>query len=442
MQHAPKHGERPGGSHEGVGRKKQIQCNSRTWSHKLWTSEWQTIHWKRMSIWWTSLWFSKEPFKRNPRWRRMVFLGKIDPQDSYLLSNGTHLILARSVRRINTCWKGHLAFYSSCLISIGAALVEEWCQQRAVVHPLLLASILQLEMWNPPNSLMRTLRQAESSWRATWRLWNSQHGHPRQAEPYAGDGATASGWLEDASVIQHPQSNWHFRWSSGGGDDQSQEMANPALELPGPSTPPSFFEVPMTPLVIAPSSSAAAGSTDVPVTPRAHPTTRAHGEEETANEQIHKKAKVEDTKKPRLMQLSEQHSAMIRAVQFDDGSEFHTMDDYSQDLKMTDQIMRKMKITGKMIHHSFQVFLCSCGQMLISMWSLRNLHSDWTIWPLTQNSLDPPAWVLSNVKLTIMALQRRAINWTQSLSEIGASNSLVMQLMGSQHPNGFDAAGW
>ena len=41
----------------------------------------------------------------------MVFLGKIDPQDSYLLYNGTHLVLARSVRRINTCWKGHLAFY-------------------------------------------------------------------------------------------------------------------------------------------------------------------------------------------------------------------------------------------------------------------------------------------------------------------------------------------
>ena len=37
-----------------------------------------------------------------------------------------------------------------------------------------------------------------------------------------------------------------------------------------------------------------------------------------------------------LMQLSEQHSTMIRAVKFDDGSEFHTMDDYSQDLKMTD----------------------------------------------------------------------------------------------------------
>ena len=94
----------------------------------------------------------------------------------------------------------------------------------------------------------------------------------------------------------------------------------------------------MTPPVIAPSSSAAAaaGSTDVPVTPRTNLTTRAHGEEETADEQIHKKAKVQGSKKPRVMQLSEQHSALIRAVKFYDGSEFHTMDDYGQDLKMTD----------------------------------------------------------------------------------------------------------
>jgi hypothetical protein len=74
----------------------------------------------------------------------------------------------------------------------------------------------------------------------------------------------------------------------------------------------------------------------VPFTPRANPTIRAHVEEETADEQIHNKAKVEDTKKPRLMQLIEQHAAVIRAVKFDDGSGFHTMDDYRQDRKMTD----------------------------------------------------------------------------------------------------------
>ena len=33
--------------------------------------------------------FQKSHSKGNPQWRRMVFLGKIDPQDSYLLYNGT-----------------------------------------------------------------------------------------------------------------------------------------------------------------------------------------------------------------------------------------------------------------------------------------------------------------------------------------------------------------
>ena len=91
-----------------------------------------------------------------------MFLGKIDPQDSYLLYNGTHLVLARSVRRINTCWKGHLAFYLSfnCASyeyrsSFGGRVVPTK-SSRAPIAP----STLQLEMWNPPNSLMRTLRQS------------------------------------------------------------------------------------------------------------------------------------------------------------------------------------------------------------------------------------------------------------------------------------------
>ena len=43
--------------------------------------------------------------------REQFFLGKIDPQDSYLLYDGNNLVLTRSVRRISTSWKGHLAFY-------------------------------------------------------------------------------------------------------------------------------------------------------------------------------------------------------------------------------------------------------------------------------------------------------------------------------------------
>ena len=36
------------------------------------------------------------------------------------------------------------------------------------------------------------------------------------------------------------------------------------------------------------------------------------------------------------MQIKSQYAGMINAVSFDDGSEFHTMDDYSQDLSMND----------------------------------------------------------------------------------------------------------
>ena len=55
--------------------------------------------------------FAKSLMKGNPRWHRMLFLGKVDGQDSFLLFNGTALILTRSVRRVKTNWVSHMAFY-------------------------------------------------------------------------------------------------------------------------------------------------------------------------------------------------------------------------------------------------------------------------------------------------------------------------------------------
>jgi hypothetical protein len=40
-----------------------------------------------------------------------VFLGNTDPQDTYLLFDGHELVITRSIRRIATAWRGHLAFY-------------------------------------------------------------------------------------------------------------------------------------------------------------------------------------------------------------------------------------------------------------------------------------------------------------------------------------------
>ena len=55
--------------------------------------------------------FAKVSGKDTARWRRMFFLGNTDPQDTYLLFDGHELVITRSIRRIATAWRGHLAFY-------------------------------------------------------------------------------------------------------------------------------------------------------------------------------------------------------------------------------------------------------------------------------------------------------------------------------------------
>ena len=40
--------------------------------------------------------------KATAKWKRMVFLGKADIQNSYVASDGQSILLTRSVRRINT----------------------------------------------------------------------------------------------------------------------------------------------------------------------------------------------------------------------------------------------------------------------------------------------------------------------------------------------------
>eukprot|EP00435_Cladocopium_sp_Y103_P032843 s2896_g8.t1 len=51
--------------------------------------------------------------KGTAKWRRALFLGKVDGQDSYILYSGQHLGLTRSIRRIDSDWKNHLVFYAT-----------------------------------------------------------------------------------------------------------------------------------------------------------------------------------------------------------------------------------------------------------------------------------------------------------------------------------------
>ena len=50
--------------------------------------------------------------KAAPRWKRMIFLGKAESQNSFVLFDGEAIVLSKSVRRISsTTWRAHLAYY-------------------------------------------------------------------------------------------------------------------------------------------------------------------------------------------------------------------------------------------------------------------------------------------------------------------------------------------
>eukprot|EP00435_Cladocopium_sp_Y103_P004952 s4480_g1.t1 len=55
--------------------------------------------------------FARSSMKGNPKWRRMLFLGKVEGQDSFLLYDGVSLKISRSVRRVKTNWVVYMGFY-------------------------------------------------------------------------------------------------------------------------------------------------------------------------------------------------------------------------------------------------------------------------------------------------------------------------------------------
>ena len=70
--------------------------------------------------------------KTTAKWKRMLFLGKADIQNSYVAFDGQSILLTRSARRINTSWRSHMAYYLHCRCFPGSTrlvLDPEFCQQ-------------------------------------------------------------------------------------------------------------------------------------------------------------------------------------------------------------------------------------------------------------------------------------------------------------------------
>ena len=55
--------------------------------------------------------YTQTAHKGNPKWQRVLVLGKTEAQDTYIVFTGSAVMLTRSIRRISTDWKCHLGFY-------------------------------------------------------------------------------------------------------------------------------------------------------------------------------------------------------------------------------------------------------------------------------------------------------------------------------------------
>ena len=52
--------------------------------------------------------------KASARWKRMIFLGTAETQNSYVLFDRQAILMSTSVRRISTIWHNHIAYFVHC----------------------------------------------------------------------------------------------------------------------------------------------------------------------------------------------------------------------------------------------------------------------------------------------------------------------------------------
>ena len=264
--------------------------------------------------------YCRSSAKGSPRWRRVLFLGKIDPQDSYLLFDGSHLILAKSIRRISTSWKGYLPFYVNfkCCTwdykSMGGRIVPTKVYNTP--KPIILGAPGEIEPSAFFDEEAEAVRlKAEEERREELEL-KGMEAHDRGNLEIA-DESQQHLTLGAAEIIPLEIEDY---------DDNVQNEPSSASGLNAPQTPVDIY---------APPASASAPA--APPTPRTSSTTRLHESEAMGSEDDPnaKRAKVESAKKQRLERISAEYVSMIRSVNLSD-YEVYTMDNYDDEAQMDD----------------------------------------------------------------------------------------------------------
>ena len=265
--------------------------------------------------------------KGTAKWRRALFLGKVDGQDSYILYSGHQLVLTRSIRRIDSDWKNHLAFYSTFRCSsweyksgFGGRVVPTKIKREAlsVGFQLPQGEIEPSSFHDAEGEEVREKAREELR-EESEKIGMGEHDERREL-PAVEDDAPPE--VSFGACVEDME-DWFLALG-----DETDQRENPG----GTASSSRGNEAPVTPVVIDDGS----GQFAVPTTPRASLTTRLHDEGDDdvdIEEHQNKRLKPEDPKRARIQRIAAESSAKINSVQFG-GSEFHTMDKYDDDLDL------------------------------------------------------------------------------------------------------------
>ena len=283
--------------------------------------------------------------KGNPRWQRVIVLGKTEAQDTYVVFTGQSVMLTRSIRRISTDWKCHLGFYLHFnaptwrfKAGFGGRVVPT---KRAVPAKSASFSLPQGPVLPSPlhDKDAEDVKQKKVEEQAEEREAFSMGQHDQRAEPKQYDVEQLEGMHDDSVTMQHgtgvdvdapsfaarPKRPGEVEVTSVFDDvvADSSLLSSMEAQVDSPSDP--GLAAPVTPPVIA---------LQLPPTPRQQHATRTHGDDVEENHEA-KRAKLESLKKQKINQLRESHEAMIRTVKVG-SDEYATMDDYENEVDMDD----------------------------------------------------------------------------------------------------------
>ena len=244
--------------------------------------------------------------KATAKWKRVFFLGKSEDQNSYILFDGQAVVLSKNVRRISTTWRSHMAYYLHCKCyswqyrsGFGSRVLPT--MKRAVPK----AVSFEVPLGPVEGSLLHdadaeaVIEYAEQKKKAEEERFAMAQQDPVNLRPQAENKP------EDLQQIF---------------DDEPAEQANPGGAAAGSTDDPGLM-VPMTPPMEA-------GGLPSPRTPAV-----THSLDDAPEDEVAKRAKVEESKRLRINRLKQEYEDRLTKVKID-YKEYFTMDDYGTDLNL------------------------------------------------------------------------------------------------------------